>query len=465
MPYRDEKDEGLPMAVKRLPAEARRIWVETFNAVYSDVGEDIKAYAIAWARVKALYEQDSDGGWHRKEAAKSPVVATAGRGQVVGLAVPFGEYSLEESPSVEFLKTGTFVDMWGQEVVIDRDVLDGLVANFDAGTAEQHVPIDVDHEFAEAAGWIRSVFRDGEKLLMDPVWTDLGKELVASKRYKYVSAAMNLDEQALVAVSLVNFPAVKGLKPVELSEREPGKIVDHVFAGPTSVVEMYVQAPSQSGEAAPKPSARKAPTEGQAASQTSLGDRIMPENQIAPVAAPEIVAPPAPATPAPPPAKPESPQVLQQLAQLDPEAMGLLTKEQKVTIEKAVQAQLQAIREEQTRMVQEELSRMLDHATITQFAAKVCTQGPAVLPWQAERVVELLSEMPAAHRVRVIDLLTDIHDNGLVPLTELGTSEGGKKKLALETWMVQAAKTANVSMEQFLEINGYDKDRYDLAAS
>ena len=135
--------------------------------------------------------------------------------------MPNLQYTLIEHPdekSVEIIRTGDFIDRNGQEVEITAADLDALVANFQAGEAGQDVPIDIDHERASAAGWLKTLFREGDRLLGTIEWNDLGKQLVGDKIYKYLSALISLPDNIIKAVSLVNFPAVKGLKPIELSE-------------------------------------------------------------------------------------------------------------------------------------------------------------------------------------------------------------------------------------------------------
>lgn len=122
------------------------------------------------------------------------------------------------SSPVEVLKTGVFLDMHHREVVIDAALLDGLVENFETGAAGQEIPIDVDHKKGEAAGWIRRIWREGERLFAEIEWNSLGEQLVGDRVYRYVSAFLDVANQVLRSVSLVNFPAVKGLAPVELSE-------------------------------------------------------------------------------------------------------------------------------------------------------------------------------------------------------------------------------------------------------
>jgi hypothetical protein len=119
---------------------------------------------------------------------------------------------------VEVLRVGTFTDMSGKEVKITEADLEAFIASFTAGAAGQDVPIDIDHQRAEAGGWIKRMEKIGEKLLAWVDWNELGRQLVGDKVYRYLSATIDLAGKVIKSVSLVNFPAVKGLKPVELSE-------------------------------------------------------------------------------------------------------------------------------------------------------------------------------------------------------------------------------------------------------
>jgi len=124
----------------------------------------------------------------------------------------------EGAKAVEVLRPGTFVDRNGKTVQIGDEDLDTFVANFEAGAAGQDVPVDVLHERAEAAGWVRRLFRESGTLMAEIDWNELGKQLVGDKVYKYLSATIDEAKKLIKSISLVNFPAVKGLAPVELAE-------------------------------------------------------------------------------------------------------------------------------------------------------------------------------------------------------------------------------------------------------
>lgn len=128
------------------------------------------------------------------------------------------QLSEQQGKPVEILRTGTFTDRNGQKVEVTTDDLDAYVANFKAGAAGQDVPIDVDHDRREAGGWFTRIWREGDRLLGEVDWNELGQKLVGDKIYRYLSATIDLAAKVIKSVSLVNFPAVKGLKPVELSD-------------------------------------------------------------------------------------------------------------------------------------------------------------------------------------------------------------------------------------------------------
>lgn len=131
---------------------------------------------------------------------------------------------------VEVLRVGEFVDSAGQRVRITAEDLDAFVSNFDAGAAGQEVPFDIDHERAEAAGWVSGLVREGDVLKAVPDWNELGRRLVGDRVYRYISATIDMARKVIKSLSLVNFPAVKGLAPVELMEFRRVPLGDYLQA-------------------------------------------------------------------------------------------------------------------------------------------------------------------------------------------------------------------------------------------
>lgn len=134
------------------------------------------------------------------------------------LRIDFLFAEFEEGQPVEVIRTGEFVDRYGRDVEVTAEDLDAYVANFEAGAAGQEIPVDIKHERGEAAGWIKKLWREGDRLLATVDWNEFGRQLVGEKIYRYVSATIDVVKKVVKSVSLVNFPAVKGLRPIELSE-------------------------------------------------------------------------------------------------------------------------------------------------------------------------------------------------------------------------------------------------------
>lgn len=119
----------------------------------------------------------------------------------------------------------------GDFEITDRD-LDELVANQKAVGVDAQ--IDVDHRASKgdtrAAGWIKELRRDGDRLYASVDWTGYGEGLVKSREYRYISAEYgNVRDDTtgeyrpmkrLKAITLTNRPFLKDLKPVTLSDGE-----------------------------------------------------------------------------------------------------------------------------------------------------------------------------------------------------------------------------------------------------
>lgn len=209
MPYGkwDEVNEAIRGIEPRVSLEQANVIADWADAMEEAEDGPENPWAAAIARFKDLYEVE-DGRWVKKSLGQD---AEAGE-------FLFAEAHLQEGEPVEFLRVGTFTDAHGREVEVTREDLEALVANFEAGTAGQEVPIDVDHEKGEAAGWVTEIWRRGDRLLARVDWNSLGEELVGERVYRYLSATIDTARQVLKSISLVNFPAVKGLQPVELAE-------------------------------------------------------------------------------------------------------------------------------------------------------------------------------------------------------------------------------------------------------
>lgn len=137
----------------------------------------------------------------------------------------------EGSPrtTVTIIRTGTFSDPRYGTFEITRDMLLGMVRNFDARTYGQDIFIDVAHEPANgAAAKILSLKVDGNRLRADVEFTPYGVAAVKDRGFVYLSAEFVdnfVDNEAnqshgptLLGAGLTTRPVIKRMDPVTLAE-------------------------------------------------------------------------------------------------------------------------------------------------------------------------------------------------------------------------------------------------------
>lgn len=110
-----------------------------------------------------------------------------------------------------------------------------IVENFERRVRGVDVPVDLEHDpTTGAAGWVRalkiapsSANPQRQALWARVEWTPLGRELVGSGQYRYISAEFGTYrdpetgqeyQDVLYAITLTNRPFVKGLRPVSLED-------------------------------------------------------------------------------------------------------------------------------------------------------------------------------------------------------------------------------------------------------
>lgn len=506
MPY--DSNEALPDSVQALPVGAQTIWREAFNAAYEEYdGDEEKAFATAWAAVQNTYEQ-SDGEWVRKakrgnmSRPDKGLASAVGEGvlgalrkmgvlkdelpdeQLVSVMAAFAtqpDMSEGGTVSIEFLRVGTFVDMRGREFTVSENDLDRIVANFELGAAGQDVPIDINHEYDEAAGWVKRVWRDGNVLMAEVEWTDLGVELVGSKRYRYVSAAVNIAEKVLRAISLVNFPAVSGLQPLTLSKPmgdevvafETGllrklravetawyAVVETLEGGWGWIMDVYddflviclersngkvevyyriAYSVGDDGSAVLVPQEEWERVEmGWTAASAPIGrlmsERAEDDDRIS------GLMPPRPITEASShddggdkmadnDVKGTEGDVLAELVArgvLDDASVKKLRSDLKAESDKVLQDLIAEMKQDQARRMAEMLRQAKEESEISEFARKVTGTGANALPWHSDKVRDLLLRLSEQDRKDVMELMGLIHEKGVVDFTEYGL-EGAPK--------------------------------------
>lgn len=133
--------------------------------------------------------------------------------------------------NIEVLRTCMIHD---RELEITEGMMDDFIRNFAENVYGTELQVNLDHNRGgEAAGWIKHLYKkveNGMTTLMATVeWTPLGMDKIKNKLYRFTSSELALEHphhatgvlvnNVLIGVALTNIPAVKGMAPVELSEK------------------------------------------------------------------------------------------------------------------------------------------------------------------------------------------------------------------------------------------------------
>ena len=95
-------------------------------------------------------------------------------------------------------------------------------------TSRTDIPFNFDHKGGAAPGWVTALKHIGNKLYAVPEWTALGRDAINNHTYKYISVEISdnyIDLETgkeygptLVGIALTNYPFVKGMEKIGLSE-------------------------------------------------------------------------------------------------------------------------------------------------------------------------------------------------------------------------------------------------------
>lgn len=133
---------------------------------------------------------------------------------------------------IEIMRTGTWKHpVYGQFSITEND-LDDFVLHFNEKVRGVDIAIDLEHgetpHKGASAGWIKKLKKQGNSLLAEIEWTDLGKEKLKAKEYKYFSPEFKFSYEdhetgkkysnVLMGGGLTNRPFIKNMAPVMLSE-------------------------------------------------------------------------------------------------------------------------------------------------------------------------------------------------------------------------------------------------------
>lgn len=135
----------------------------------------------------------------------------------------------KDSSWVTVTRTGSFTDPRYGRFEISRPMLEEMVRNFEANTYGQMIFIDQAHEPQQgAAGTVKKLAVEGDRLRALVEWTEWGRELIGRKGFRYLSAEFHENWKdnekgdphgcVLLGAGLVTRPCIKRLDPITLSE-------------------------------------------------------------------------------------------------------------------------------------------------------------------------------------------------------------------------------------------------------
>lgn len=367
---------------------------------------------------------------------------------IVTLGALMSDYAATEDDGqkishVEVARVGEYTDAHGANIAISEADIDRMVANFTANRAGQDIPIDVMHEKREAGGWLRRVWRHGKLLMAEVAWNGLGAKLVTDKVYRYLSASIAMPDWVLRSVSLVNFPAIKGLKPVELSE--------WLLSQPYPTVS---QAVSKTGDKRGSPRAThsglktppaRQPAQSAGAQKQHGGKNMADESALHEQETPQ-------------------PAEDQSIAEFK-EALQRAKDEAVAKLSEQIVTELAEKREQMLAQLREE---MADERELSEFTLSATASGRHALPVKPDELKAVLKELPKPQRQKVMELLTKVAQAGTVDLGESGTAAEKPDKRRLEPDMraiLRQQMRGGMTVETFFKANPDlgDMAGYDLA--
>lgn len=359
-----------------------------------------------------------------------------------------------EAKPFDVLAPGDFRDMWGRDFSIKPETLEKIAANteklIESSTTESGelvgIPVDAyGHSHEDAAGWIKKVYVENGRLRAVPEWTDLGADLIQSKRQRMFSGSFDLftEDPTMFGGTLTNYPAVREqaggylLRPIELES--PAQ--DEIFLLSTPLASPGMAELVESIKSLFKPGENPGANGGKKPMTVKLED-LTPEQKDSLLAELQAENPGAP---------------------IPKEWVELAGKFD--TIEDYFQSRLSS-----------ELQAQGEKHRVAEFSRKLVEGGEDLkvgIPGDAQEIEKLLLELEKPARDKVINLLGNIQKNGLVDFSEVGDGgekDPGESKMALPP-LVAADLQAHVAeggkIEDYFEAAGAvlgEMAQYDLSA-
>jgi len=143
--------------------------------------------------------------------------------------------------SIEILRDGQFdFGTYSPNIIkVDSDMMAKMVEAFALGARGKNgdgtaadLPVDIDHETREAAGWITGLTVAGGSLMATIDWNSLGVELIAGDRFRWMSVMFSENYKdpegkswgtTLWGAAVTNYPRIKDMAALSLTAREVGR--------------------------------------------------------------------------------------------------------------------------------------------------------------------------------------------------------------------------------------------------
>lgn len=193
MPYSYPND--IPVTIQNIPAGAQKIWIEAFNAVLSETGNEDSARIAAWGRVKQEYKQES-GKWVKKELKqikennmkKSVLIVndTKDKGffkALIPLNQKDGHIEILEKKAgdktIKYLRgiaTNTQVDKE------DERMSKSFVDKIKQQILGLNVFVEHEHSIEKTVGYVDEVIDDGDNVIVDTALEDESENELVKKQ-------------------------------------------------------------------------------------------------------------------------------------------------------------------------------------------------------------------------------------------------------------------------------------------
>lgn len=235
-------------AIKNLSPEQKKKCLEIFNAIKRENPKMDDGMAIATA-IKNAKELMSEGEGAKNTCCDNCVVCASegdnkccadcnnclackkemmnDKAKDVFHYLSFVGTPGEKVTTLEVLRVGVIRD---RDWKITKKMLEEYVQNFKDNVYGTEIQVNLEHKRgSEAAGWVKDLYLEDDKLMAKVEWTELGMEKISKKLFKFVSAELageyphhttgKLVGNVFIGLALTNTPALKGQEALALSEQ------------------------------------------------------------------------------------------------------------------------------------------------------------------------------------------------------------------------------------------------------